>query len=217
MSQGFIFFLAYLNAATLAGVVGLGLVRWPRLSIGLRLAWGALLSYLILLVLSILSSAGVWNIGSNLFLEYLIPALFGTLFAVCFMLAVPVGPRRWAILGLATIGLMGLLIEAIGQGNAFGFSHWSIPLSTVLNTLITLIFLHYLLRHTTVSLLTLPLFWLSMGRLTSALISTIYDALHAQLMASSRDLLLIWIAFEMVVMIVSNLLYGIGYWKVRKN
>lgn len=215
MSRAIVIFLAYLNAGTLAGVVGLGLVRWSQLSPGLRLTWWALLSYLILLGLSILSSRGVWTIGNNLFIEYLIPALFGTLFAGCFALAVSAGSRRWVILGLASVGLIGLLIESIFQSNALGFSKWAIPFSTVLNTLITLVFLQYLLRHTLVSLLSLPLFWLSMGRLISTLTSTIYDALHSQLMASSREVLISWIAFQMVVMIVSNVFYGIGYWKVR--
>jgi hypothetical protein len=215
MMKTVLYALACLNTGSLVIVVGLGLVRWGQLSRSLRLAWWALLSYLTLFVLSLLSASRIWTIGNNLFLEYMIPALFGTLFAIAFALDTPAGWQRWVIGLLAVAGLAGLGSEALWQHNLMGISHWAVPLQTVLNTIITLVYLQNLLGRATGSLLTIPLFWLSMGRLTSALISIIYDALHAQLMASSRDLLLGWIAFQMVVMILANVFYGIGYWKVR--
>lgn len=216
MLRQLIITLACLNLGTLLFVVGVGLMRWGHLSISLRLIWWALLSYLVVFAISLLTSLGIWQIGSNLFLEYLVPAIFGSLFAIGFILEVPPDWRRWAISGLMLICLIALLTESLFQQNFMGFSRWAVPLETILSAFITLIYLQYLLRSTTVSLLVVPLLWISLGRLASGLLSTVYDALHAQLMESSRELLLQFMAFQMAVMIGCNILYGIGYWKVRR-
>lgn len=213
MLESFIYALAYTNIGTLMIPVGIGLARWRLLTVPLRFAWGGLLSHLLFFLLSLLILK--LRLGSTLFIEYLLSGSVGGLFAVCFALAVPAGGRRWIIAGLGTLGLAGLLVEAVGQNRLMQTSLWSVPLETVISTIIILLYLHYLIRTTTVSLLIVPLFWLSIGRLAGALISTVYDALHAQILDSSRELALQWMAFQLLVSIGCNVLFCVGFWKVR--
>lgn len=212
MLESLIYALAYTNIGTLMIPVGIGLARWSVLTIPLRFAWAGLMSHLLLFLLSLLMIK--LRLGPNAFIAYLLSGSVGGLFTVCFALAVPAGGRRWAVAGLGILGLTGLLVEAVGQNRLTQTSLWSIPLETVISTIIILLYLYYLIRATTVSLLTLPLFWLSIGRLSGALISTVYDALHTQILDSSRELALQWMAFQFLISVGCNVLFSIGFWKV---
>ncbi len=211
--------LSYLNLFSLLIPISIGLWRWPRLNTSLRVAWAGLLIYFLLFSLSMLMALGFVKlpfINSLELVTYALAGLFGGAFATCYALAVPGGLPRVAIVGLGTLGAVGILAELIWRLDDITVSPWAIPVQTVINTIIPMIYLHQLTRTSTVSLLTVPLFWISIGRLVSSLLSTLYDSLRLPMAESSRDLLFQWLCFQLALMVGCNIIYGIGLWKARR-
>lgn len=208
--------LSYMNGATLLIPIGIGLLHWKALSNELRFSWGAIVSYFLLFTVQL---AIVFFLkGQNtLIIHYLIAASFGGLFAVAYWVAMPPGWRRMLIGGMGLAGLIAIVVEALVLNQYLQVSQWSVPLQTVLTTLTVLIYLQYLMRQTQVSLLRIPFFWISFGLLISAVLGTIYDAFHHQMLASSRELLMIWLCFQLGVTILCNLLYGVGFNRARNT
>jgi hypothetical protein len=206
--------LGYINLFSLLIPIGIGLLRWRELSVSLRFAWAGLTAYFLLFLASF--GLSIWPIGmGNLFLDYWIAGLFGIAFVFCYCLAVPAGWQRQLIWLLGAIGVIGLITEAILLARSSEISQWAIPLQTVINTIVPLIYLNYLTRSTAISVRFVPLFWISIGRLISSTLSTLYDALHAPMAESSRDLLIQWLCFQISITIACNFLYGYGFWKAR--
>lgn len=216
MSGQVLTFLSYANLFSLLIPISIGLWRWSSLSASLRFAWAGLLVYFLLFLLSMLVAMGYVSRFYNVeFISYPIAGLFGSAFVVCYALAVPKRVARVAIITLGLVGGTGILIEMMGQSGNQSMSQWAIPVQTVINTIIPLIYLHYLTRTSIVSLLTVPLFWISVGRLISSLLSTLYDSLRVSMAESSRDLLIQWLCFQLAITIVCHFIYGIGLWKAR--
>lgn len=212
--------LSYLNLFSLLIPISIGFWRWPRLNTSLRIAWAGLLIYFLLFSLSMLMALGLVKlpyVHSFEFINYALAGLFGAAFTTCYALAVPNGLPRVAIIGLGTVGAVGILAELIWRLDDITVSPWAIPVQTVINTIIPIIYLHQLTRTSTVSLLTVPLFWISLGRLVSSLLSTLYDSLRVPMAESSRDLLMQWLCFQLALMVGCNIIYGIGFWKARRT
>jgi hypothetical protein len=210
--------LSYINLASLLIPIGIGGQRWAKFVVSLRFAWAGLFSYFLLFLFSVLVAFRIVPLPALtiLYVNYLNPALFGLAFAGCYAVAVPRGPSRWAILVLGGVGLFGIAAELLPSLATPAESRWSVPLQTVINTLIPLLFLHQLTRTATKgSLLDVPLFWISLGRLVSSMLSTLYDSLKVPLAESSDRLLMQWLCFQFIVTILCNLVYGYGFWKVR--
>ncbi|MEZ0484912.1 hypothetical protein [Fibrella aquatica] len=199
--------------------IGIGLYRWTALGASLRFAWASLLAYFLLLALSMALATNYLVLPYTNAPEYVIYAmatLFGLGFAVCYALAVPPGISRKSIVGLETVALLGIGIELTFSAASTPVSQWAIPLQTVINTIIPLIYLYFLTQTSTSSLLTVPLFWISTGRLVSSLLSTLYDSLRVPMAESSRELLIQWLCFQFTVVILCNLVYALGFWKTRQ-
>lgn len=209
-----VYVLSYLNSATLLAPLGIGWRRRRQLTPALWLSWAALLAYFILFILSLLKAL-FWPDLQMVQFDYLIDGLFGTLFALAFYQLVPSGWRRRLIGGLAGVGLAGLLVEAVGQGRYAQASRWSVSLQTVLMTLITLLYLHLLLRQTRISLLRVPFFWITAGLLITLVLGTFYDAFQGLMLASSPQLMLGWLCFQLSVTILCNGLYAVGFSQVK--
>jgi hypothetical protein len=209
--------LVYLNTGTLLVPVGVGLYRWKRLSGSLRFAWAALLVYLLSMGLSLAAMHKFIILPANgpEYIIYVTAILYGLAFALCYALAVPAGRLRWAILGLETAAVGGMLLEMTIFSAETPISKWSVPLQTVISTIITLIYLRHLTRQPSGSLLAVPLFWVSMSHLIGALLATLYDALRVPLAESAPDLLLPWMCFQFAISILCSLVYGFGFWKAR--
>ncbi|GAB2561818.1 hypothetical protein [Spirosoma areae] len=208
--------LSYVNGATLLIPIGIGIIHWKNLSNGLRVGWGAIVSYFLFFVLS-LAMVFLWNGKNTTIISYLIAASFGGLFAVAYWLAIPSSWRRTLIAGLAFAGVGGILLEAFVFGHYQQGSQWSVPLQTVLTTLTVLIFLHYIIRQTRISLLRIPFFWISIALLISSVLGTIYDAFQQQMLASSRELFLTWLCVQLGITIFCNLLYGVGFHRAKNS
>ena len=216
MSGQVLSFLYYANLFSLLIPISVGLWRWPSLTTSLRFAWAGLLVYFLLFSLSMLIALGyVSHVYNVELISYPISGLFGAAFIVCYALAVPKRVARLAIIALGLVGATGIVVEMVGRSGNQAMSQWAIPVQTVINTIVPLIYLHYLTRTSTVSLLSVPLFWISMGRLISSLLSTLYDSLRVSMAESSRDLLIQWFCFQLVVTIVCHFIYGLGFWKAR--
>ncbi|MBO0947570.1 hypothetical protein [Fibrella forsythiae] len=206
--------LSYLNSATLLIPVVIGIWFWNSLSVALRLSWWAILSYLLLFVTSF--SIGLLAERSNtLLFQYLISGAFGSFFAAAYWFAVPTGWRKQLIAGLGVAGLAGLFFEAIVQAHYRETSLWSVPLETVLTTATVLLYLHYILRQTKINLLQIPFFWISIAHLISSVLGTIYDAFRPMMLASSLELYMVWLCFQLGITIFCNLLYGVGFYKTK--
>ena len=216
MSTSLLLLLSYLNLFSLLIPIGIGLFRWSYLSTSLRIAWAGLLSYFLLFSLSMLQPMGYFPFDSR-YISYAMPLLFGAAFTGCYALAVTDKPSRRLILGLGLIGLTSLLIEATLKLNELTVSTIAIPIQTIINTIIPLIYLRYVTQTATTSLLAIPLFWITMGRLVSSLTSTLYDALRGPMIESSRELLINWLLCQLCITIVCNVVYGIGFWKIRRS
>jgi hypothetical protein len=210
MLKQVIYILGYLNTASLIIPIGIGLYRRKAMTPALWMVWGALVIYLILFLISLLLSQFSDYVNS-LIVNYLTSFFFGVPFVVAYWLAVPSGWRKPLIAALGAAGAAGLIIEAVAQDKANDVSIWSIPLQTVLDTFIALIFLHSLLRRTKVSLLTVPLFWITSAFLVTSVLGTVYDAFHHAMLTSSIDLLMLWLCFQLAVTILCNLLYAVGF------
>jgi hypothetical protein len=209
--------LVYLNTGTLLVPVGVGVYRWKRLSGSLLLVWAALLVYLLSMGLSLAAMHKFIILPANgpEYIIYITAILYGLAFALCYALAVPPGRLRWLILGLETAAIVGMGLEMTLFAGPTPISQWSVPLQTVISTIITLIYLRYLTRHATNSLLTEPLFWISASHLVGALLATLYDALRIPIAESAPDLLIPWMCFQFTISILCNLVYGYGFWKAR--
>ena len=208
-----IFALSYLNTASLLIPIGIGLYRRKAMTPALWMSWVALFVYWLLFVVSLTIARFGIHLNS-LLLNYLISGLFGGFFAVAYWLMVT-GWRKTLIGGLGTVGIMSIITEAFVQGKYTEVSQWSVPLQTVLSTLIALIFLHILLRQTRVSLMTVPFFWITMAHLVSALLGTFYDAFRHAMLASSRELLMLWLCFQLAVTIFCSILYAVGFYRAK--
>jgi hypothetical protein len=209
--------LFYSNIGTLLIPLGMGLFRWKTLSGSLRYAWAALFVYLLSMCLTLVTMHKLIVLPTNSpeYIIYVTAILFGLGFAVCYVLAMPPGRARQVIIGLEAVAIAGIGVEMAMQAAESPISQWSVALQTVISTIITLIYLRYLTRHTPHSLLTVPLFWISIARLTSTLLSTLYDALRVPIAESAPDWLLPWMCFQFAISILCNLVYGYGFWKAR--
>lgn len=214
MTTQFLYLLGTVNLFSLLVPIGAGLLQWRLLTASLRFAWAGLAVYFILFAAAFWLSYQPTDIG-NLFLEYWIAGLFGASFILCYGLAIPAGWQRQLLWGLGATGIIGLLIEAYMLARLHQISQWAIPVQTVINTIAPLIYLNHLTRTATKSLRLIPLFWISIGRLISSTLSTLYDALHAPMAESSRELLMQWLCFQLCVTIACNFLYAYGFWKAR--
>lgn len=216
MLTSLIYALGYLNSITLLLTIGLGFSRRRQFTPALWLSWMALLAYFILFSASLLK-AKYWPALRMTHFDYLIAGTFGSLFALAFCQLIPPGWRRRLIGGMAALGLAGLLTEAVGQGRHAEISRWSVPLQTVLTTLIALLYLHRLLRQTRVSLLQVPFFWMTAGLLINSVLGTFYDAFSPLMMAASLDLLMGWLCFQLGVTVLCNGLYAVGFNRVGRT
>lgn len=217
MLKQLVYTLSYLNSASLLLPLGVGLWRWKGLGPALKLSWAALLAYFLLFLLSLLI---VWfDVGRSdtLGLPYLIAGSFGGFFSLAYWSLMPAGRRRVAVGALGGLGLLGILTEALIQGRFAQSSQWSVPLQTVLTTVICLLYLHQLLRQTRVSLLRVPFFWITISLLISSVLGTFYDAFRNLMLASSIELLMGWLCFQLGVTIVCNGLYAIGFNKATTH
>jgi hypothetical protein len=215
MLNQLIIVLSYLNSASLLIPIGIGLYRRKAMTPALWMSWAALVAYLLLFLVSFITAKSGIRVN-NLLITYLISGLFGGFFAIAYWLIVT-GWRKKVIGGLGILGIIGTVIEAFVQGKYTEVSQWSVPLQTVLTTLISLIFLHILLRQTRVSLLTVPFFWITGGLLISSVLGTFYDAFRHAMLASSRDLLMLWLCFQLAVTILCNVLYAVGFNRAKRG
>ncbi|MEZ0610188.1 hypothetical protein ACAW74_16850 [Fibrella sp. WM1] len=211
MLKQLVFILSYLNSATLLLPIGVGLFRWKGLSTALRLSWAALLAYFLLFLLSLSVVLLRLTPSNTLGIQYLIAGTFGSFFSLAYWSLIPAGKRRIAVAVLGGLGLLGILTEALIQGRYAQSSQWSVPLQTVLTTLICLLYLHLLLRQTRVSLLRVPFFWITISLLVSSVLGTFYDAFRNLMLASSIELLMGWLCFQLGITILCNGLYAIGF------
>lgn len=216
MANPLLYFMSCVNLLSLLIAVGIGLWRWALLSASLRFAWAGLLSYFLLFGVQVVAALTETKLNYTL-TNYAITACFGAAFALCFALAVPPGRSRRLILGLGALGFTGLVAEAAGLTEGLPVTRLATPFQTIINTLLPLIYLRYLTRTARSSLLLVPLFWISVGRLVSSLSSTLYDVLETPLAESSRELLIQWQYLRFAITSGCNLVYAFGFWKTKRR
>ena len=93
---------------------------------------------------------------------------------------------------------------------------FSIPIMTLILVVSTLIFLYHLVRYPTENtLMAVPLFWVAGAKLLSGISNGLLDVFEPQLTVYSRQLLIYLFLLTYVILMVCNILYGIGIWKER--
>lgn len=209
-----LYIFSYLTSATLLFPVGLGVASWSRLSPGFRVLTLGLGGYLVILLLSILASHQKWDVGQTF--GYSASLIYGLTFTTVYALTMPPGLKRWLVIALGAVGIGYELLDLFFISGTDSLNGLSIPIMTLILVISTLIFLYFLIRYPTEkTLMALPLFWVAGGKLLSGLSNGLLDVFEPQLAVYSQQLLIYLILLTYVILMVCNVLYGIGIWKER--
>lgn len=213
-ARDFLYAFSYLTSATLLFPVGLGVASWSRLSPSLRVLTLGLGGYFVILILSIIASHQKWDVGQTF--GYCASLLYGLTFTTVYALAMPPGLKRGLVIGLGAAGIGYELFDMLFLSGTDSLDGFSIPIMTLILVISTLIFLYYLIRYPTENtLMAIPLFWVAGAKLLSGLSNGLLDVFEPQLAVYSQQLLIYLILLTYVILMVCNILYGIGIWKER--
>lgn len=209
-----LYLFSYLTTASLLFPVGVGVWSWARLSPSLRVLTLGLDGYLVILILSIMASHQKWDIGQTF--GYWASMIYGLTFTTVYALAMPPGLKRGLVIALGAAGVGYELLDLFFISGFDSLNGFSIPIMTLILVVSTLIFLYFLIRYPTEStLMALPLFWVAGAKLLSGLSNGLLDVFEPQLAVYSQQLLIYLILLTYVILMVCNILYGIGIWKER--
>lgn len=212
--RDFLYVFSYLTSATLLFPVGIGVWSWARLSPSFRVLTLGLGGYLVILVLSIMASHQKWNVGQTF--GYCASLMYGLTFTAVYALAMPPGLKRWLVIALGAAGIGYELLDLFFISGIDSLNGFSIPIMTLILVISTLIFLYFLIRYPTEkTLMALPLFWVAGGKLLSGLSNGLLDVFESQLRIYSQNLLIYLFLLTYVILMVCNVLYGMGLWKER--
>ncbi len=210
----FLYLFSYLTTASLLFPVGLGLWSWAKLSPSLRVLTLGLGGYLLVLLVSIVSTHQKWPVDHAF--SYVASLLYGLTFTAVYALALPAGLKRSIVLMLGAGAIGYELADVLFLSGIHTLDGFSVPIMTLVLVISTLIFLYHLARYPSENtLMAVPLFWVAGAKLLSGLSNGLLDVFEPQLMVYSQQLLIYMFLLTYLILIVCNILYGIGIWKER--